>query len=112
MELPLPQEMLDLLDLELRDPSQMEYGFKGYYPVLETHLLWYNENTGEWKIAEKIKVSKNLEGWYYYGVFPMNNPAAITQHLINLKRQIDDAVLYVKEAKIKNKLKKIKEDFQ
>lgn len=112
MELPLPQDMIDLLDLELRDPSQMEYGFKGYYPVLETHLLWYNENTGEWKIAEKIKVSKNLEGWYYYGVFPMNNPAAITQHLINLKRQIDDAVLYVKEAKIKNKLKKIKEDFQ
>lgn len=112
MELPLPQDMINLLELELRDPSQMEYGFKGYYPVLETHLLWYNENTDEWKIAEKIKVSKNLEGWYYYGVFPMNNPAAITQHLINLKRQIDDAVLYVKETKIKNKLKKLKEDFK
>lgn len=41
----LPQEMIDLLDLELRDLYQSEYGFKGYYPVLETHLMWYNENT-------------------------------------------------------------------
>ena len=30
---------------------------------------------------------------------------------INIKRQIDDSLLYLKEAKIKNKLKKIKEDF-
>ena len=64
MTLPLPAEIVDLLDLELRDPSQMEYGFKGYYPVLETHLMWYSEIEG-WKFAEKIKVSKNLEGWYY-----------------------------------------------
>jgi hypothetical protein len=36
----------------------------------------------------------------------------MVQHLINLKRQIDDSVLYVKEIKVKNKLKKIKEDFK
>lgn len=108
---PLPKEMMDLLDLELIDPDQCEYGFKGYSPALETHLMWYSGVTDGWKIAEKIKISKNLEGWYYYGVFPMNNSAAIAQHLINLKRQIDDSILYVKEAKIKNKLKKIKEDF-
>lgn len=30
----LPQEMIDLLDLELRDLSQSEYGFKCYYTVL------------------------------------------------------------------------------
>lgn len=108
----LPQEMIDLLDLELRDPTQGEYGFKGYYPVLETHLMWYNECTCEWKLAERVKVSKNLEGWYYFGSLPINNSAAIAQHLINLKRQIDDSVLYIKEAKVNNKLKKIKEDFQ
>ena len=108
---PLPQEMMDLLDLELRDPSQNEYGFKGYYPVLETHLMWYNENTCEWKLAEKVKADKNLSGWYYFGAIPLNSEAAIAQHLINLKRQIDDSVLYIKEIKVKNKLKKIKEDF-
>lgn len=108
---PLPQEMMDLLDLELRDPAQCEYGFKGYYPVLETHLMWYNENTCELKLAERVKVSKNLEGWYYFGSLPINNSAAIAQHLINLKRQIDDSVLYIKETKVNNKLKKIKEDF-
>ena len=109
---PLPQEMMDLLDLELRDPNQDEYGFKGYYPVLETHLMWYSGVEDGWKIAEKVKVSKNLSGWYYFGAIPLNSEAAITQHLINLKRQIDDSVLYIKEAKVKNKLKKIKEDFQ
>lgn len=108
---PLTQEMIDLLGLELRDPSQNEYGFKGYYPVLETHLMWYNENTRVWKTAERIKISKNLAGWYYYGVIPFNREAPMVQHLINLKRQIDEASLNVKEAKIKNKLKKIKEDF-
>lgn len=108
---PLPQEMMDLLDLELRDPSQNEYGFKGYYPVLETHLMWYNENTCEWKLAEKVKADKNLSGWYYFGAIPLNSEAAIAQHLINLKRQIDDSVLYIKETKVNNKLKKIKEDF-
>jgi len=109
---PLPQEMIDLLDLELRDPNQDEYGFKGYYPVLETHLMWYSGIEDEWKLAEKVKVSKNLEGWYFYGAIPMNREAAMVQHLINLKRQIDDSVLYVKEIKVKNKLKKIKEDFK
>lgn len=109
--LPLPSEMIDLLDLELIDPSQMEYGFKGYYPILDTHLMWYSGIEDGWKIAEKIKVSKNLSGWYYYGAIPINREAAMTQHLINLKRQIDDSVLYLKEAKIKNKLKKMKEDF-
>jgi len=109
---PLPQEMIDLLDLELRDPNQDEYGFKGYYPVLETHLMWYSEIEDGWKIAEKVKVSKNLSVWYYFGAIPMNREAAMVQHLINLKRQIDDAVLYVKETKVKNKLKKIKEDFK
>lgn len=107
----LPQEMIDLLDLELRDPDQNEYGFKGYYPVLETHLMWYSGIEDEWELAEKVKVSKNLEGWYFYGAIPMNRQAAMVQHLINLKRQIDDSVLYVKEIKVKNKLKKIKEDF-
>ena len=106
-----PQEMMDLLDLELRDPAQGEYGFKGYYPVLETHLMWYSGIEDGWKIAEKVKVSKNLSGWYYFGAIPLNSEAAIAQHLINLKRQIDDAVLYIKEIKIKNKLNKIKEDF-
>ena len=109
---PLPQEMMDLLDLELRDPAQDEYGFKGYYPALETHLMWYSGVEDGWKIAEKVKVSKNLSGWYYFGAIPLNSEAAIAQHLINLKRQIDDSVLYIKEAKVKNKLKKIKEDFQ
>ena len=108
----LPQEMMDLLDLELRDPDQNEYGFKGYYPVLETHLMWYSGIEDGWKLAEKVKVSKNLEGWYYYGAIPVNREADMSQHLINLKRQIDDSVLYIKELKIKNKLKKIKEDFQ
>jgi len=109
---PLPQEMIDLLDLELRNPDQNEYGFKGYYPVLETHLMWYSGIEDEWKLAEKVKVSKNLEGWYFYGAIPMNREATMVQHLINLKRQIDDSVLYVKEIKVKNKLKKIKEDFK
>lgn len=108
----LPQEMIDLLDLELRNPDQNEYGFKGYYPVLETHLMWYSGIEDEWKLAEKVKVSKNLEGWYFYGAIPMNRETAMVQHLINLKRQIDDSVLYVKEIKVKNKLKKIKEDFK
>lgn len=111
MTLPLPAEIVDLLELELIDPSQMEYGFKGYYPVLDTHLMWYSGIDYGWKIAEKIKVSKNLSGWYYYGAIPINRESAMAQHLINLKRQIDDSVLYLKEAKIKNKLKKIKEDF-
>lgn len=35
MTLPLPQEMIDLLGLELLHPSQNVYGFKGYYPVLD-----------------------------------------------------------------------------
>ena len=109
---PLPQEMMDLLDLELRDPNQDEYGFKGYYPVLETHLMWYSGIEDEWKLAAKVKVSKNLEGWYYYGAIPMNREADMAQHLIRLKHQIDDSVLYVKEIKVKNKLKKIKEDFK
>lgn len=108
----LPQEMIDLLDLELRDPAQNEYGFKGYYPVLETHLMWFSEIDDGWKLAEKVKVSKNLSGWYFYGAIPMNREADIAQHLIRLKNQIDDSVLYIKETKIKNKLKKIKEDFQ
>lgn len=93
----LPQEMIDLLGLELRDPSQNEYGFKGYYPVLKTHLMWYSGIDDGWKLAERIKVSKNLEGWYYYGVIPINREAYIVQHLIRLKHQIDDAVLYVKQ---------------
>lgn len=107
----LPQEIMDLLDLELRDPDQNEYGFKGYYPVLETHLMWYSGIEDGWKLAERIKVSKNLEGWYYYGAIPINREADIVQHLIRLKDQIDDAVLYVKETKIKNKLKKLQKDF-
>lgn len=57
-------------------------------------------------------VLANIEGWYYFGSLPINNSAAIAQHLINLKRQIDDSVLYIKETKVNNKLKKIKEDFQ
>jgi len=109
---PLPQEMIDLLDLEVRDPDQNDYGFKGYYPVLETHLMWYSGIEDEWKLAAKVKVSKNLEGWYYYGAIPMNREADMAQHLIRLKHQIDDSVLYVKEIKVKNKLKKIKEDFK
>lgn len=107
----LPQDMIDLLDLELRDPSQSEYGFKGYYPVLETHLMWYSGIDG-WKLAERVKADKNLEGWYFYGAIPINIEAAMVQHLIRLKHQIDDSVLYIKESKIKNKLKKIKEDFK
>jgi hypothetical protein len=107
----LPQEIIDLLDLELIDPSQSEYGFKGYYPVLDTHLMWHSGIEG-WKLAEKVKVSKKLEGWYFYGAIPINREAAMVQHLIRLKHQIDDSVLYIKEAKVKNKLKKIKEDFK
>lgn len=112
MPIPLPQKMIDLLDLEPRDLTQNEYGFKGYYPVLETHLMWYSESTGEWKFAERIKVSKNLSGWYYFGSIPIDREAPMAQHLINLKRQIDDAIFYIKETKIKNKLKKINEDFK
>lgn len=108
MTLTIPK---DMLDLELRDPAKSEYGFKGYYPVLETHLMWYNEIGDRWRIAEWVKVSKNLSGWYYFGSLPINNEAAMVQHLINLKRQIDDSVLYIKETKVNNKLKKIKEDF-
>lgn len=107
----LSQEMMDLLDLELRDPAQNEYGFKGYYPILDTHLMWFSEIEDEWKLAEKVKVSKNLSGWYFYGAIPINREAAIVQHLINLKHQIKDAVFYIKETKVKNKLEKIKEDF-
>lgn len=107
----LPQEIIDLLDLELIDSSQSEYGFKGYYPVLDTHLMWHSGIEG-WKLAEKIKVSKNLEGWYFYGAIPINREAAMVQHLRRLKHQIDDSVLYIKEIKIKNKLKNIKEDFR
>ena len=110
--LTLPQEMIDLLELEMRKPSESEYGFKGLYPVLETHLMWYNITECQWRLAEKIKVSKNLSGWYYYGVREINSTAQMTQHLISLKHQIDDAVLYIKETKVKNKLNKIKEDFQ
>lgn len=110
--LTLPQEMIDLLDLEMRNPVQSEYGFKGLYPVLETHLMWYNAADCQWRVAEKVKVSKNLAGWYYYGMLPMNHTAEMAQHIIRLKHQIDDASLYIKETKIKNKLKKIKEDFQ
>lgn len=109
---PLPQEMMDLLDLELRDPTQGEYGFKGYYPILDTHLMWFSELEEVWKCAEKVKVSKNLGGWYFYGAIQINREADMAQHLIRLKHQIDDAVLYVKETKIKNKLEKIKEDFK
>lgn len=106
----LPQELIDLLDLELRDPTQNEYGFKGYYPVLDTHLMWYSEKYG-WKFAEKVKISKNLSGWYFYGAIPIDSEAAIVQHLINLKRQMRDAVLYVKKQKIKHKLASINKDF-
>lgn len=109
---PLPQEIIDLLDLELIDPLQSEYGFKGYYPVLETHLMWYSGIEDGWKLAEKVKVSKNLSGWYFYGMIPINREADMVKHLIRLKDQINDAVLYVKETKVNNKLKKIKEDFQ
>lgn len=112
MTLPIQQEMIDLLGLEPLHPSQNVYGFKGYYPVLDTSLMWYNGMTHEWKLAQKVKISKNLEGWYYYGVIPCNNPTDMTKHLIRLKRQIEEASLYVKKAKIKNKLNKIKEDFQ
>lgn len=108
----LPQDMIDLLELELIDPLQSEYGFKGNYPILDTHLMWYSGIEDGWKLAEKVKVSKNLSGWYFYGAIPINRETAMVQHLINLKRQIDDSVLYIKEAKIKNKLKKIKEDFK
>ena len=38
MTLPIPQEMIDLLGLEPLNPSQNVYGFKGYYPVLDTSL--------------------------------------------------------------------------
>ena len=108
----LPKELIDMLDLELRDPNQNEYGFKGYYPVLDTHLKWYSGIEDGWKFAEKVKVSKSLSGWYFYGAIPINKEAAVVQHLINLKKQITDAILYVKETKIKQKLMKIKEDFQ
>ena len=111
MTLPIPQEMIDLLGLELLYPSQNVYGFKGYYPVLDTSLMWYNEITHEWKLAERINISVDLAGWYYYGVMPCNNPTDMTKHLIRLKRQVEEASLQVKEAKIKNKLNKIKEDF-
>lgn len=111
MTLPIPQEMIDLLELEPLNTSQSVYGFKGYYPVLDTSLMWYNEMTHEWRIAERIKTSIYLYGWYYYGVMPCNKPTDMVKHLILLKHQIDDAVLYIKETKIKNKLKKIKEDF-
>lgn len=73
--------------------------------------MWYNEITHEWRLCERIKISKNLAGWYYYGVMSCNNPTDMTKHLIRLKRQIEEASLYAKEAKIKNKLNKIKEDF-
>ena len=108
----LPKELIDMLDLELRNPSQGEYGFKGYYPVLDTQLMWYIGIEDGWKFAEKVKISKNLSGWYFYGAIPINSEAAIVQHLINLKRQITDAILYVKETKIKNKLSNIEKDFQ
>lgn len=107
----LPQEMIDLLDLELIDPSQNEYGFKGYYPVLDTHLMW-NSGIEGWKLAEKVKADKNLSGWYYFGAIAINREAAMVQHLIRLKHQIDDSILYIKETKIKNKIKNIKEDFR
>ena len=110
--LTLPQDMIDLLDLEMRNPVQSEYGFKGCIPSLETHLMWFNEAENQWRVAEKVKVAKNLSGWYYYGMLPVNHTAEMAQHLIRLKHQIDDAVLYIKESKLKNKLKKIKEDFQ
>lgn len=109
MTIHLPKEMMDLLDLELITPSQSEYVFKGYYPVLKTHLIRYS--CYGWYLAAKVKVSKNLDGWYYYGAIQMNSETDKVQHLIRLKRQIEEASLYVKETKIKNKLKKIKEDF-
>lgn len=108
----LPKELIDMLDLELRNPTQGEYGFKGYYPVLNTHLMWSIGIEDGWKFAEKVKISKSLSGWYFYGAIPINSEAAIVQHLINLKRQITDAIIYVKETKIKQKLMKIEEDFQ
>ena len=108
----LPKELIDMLDLELRNPNQNEYGFKGYYPVLCTHLMWYSGIEDSWKFAEKVKISKNLSGWYFYGAIPINSEAAVVQHLINLKRQISDAIIYVKEMKIKNKLSNIEKDFQ
>ena len=107
----LHQELIDLLDLELRDPTQNEYGFKGYYPVLDTHLMWYSGIEYGWKFAEKVKISKNLSGWYFYGAIPIDSEAAIVQHLINLKRQLNDAVIYVKKQKIKYKLSSIEKDF-
>ena len=108
----LPKELIDMLDLELRNPTQGEYGFKGYYPVLDTHLMWYSGIEDGWKFAEKVKVSKSLSGWYFYGAIPINKKAAVVQHLINLKKQITDAILYVKETKIKNKLSDLEKDFQ
>lgn len=108
----LPKELIDMLDLELRDPTQNEYGFKGYYPVLDTHLMWYSGIEDGWKFAEKVKISKSLSGWYFYGAIQINAEAVIVQHLINLKRQISDAVIYVKEMKIKQKLSNIEKDFQ
>jgi len=108
----LPKELIDMLDLELRNPTQGEYGFKGYYPVLNTHLMWYIGIEGGWKFAEKVKVSKNLSGWYFYGAIQINKEAVIVQHLINLKRQISDAIIYVKETKIKNKLSNLEKDFK
>lgn len=112
MTLPISQEMIDLLGLEPLHPSQNVYGFKGYYPVLETHLMWYSGMEDEWKLAEKVKVSKNLEGWYFYGAIPMYREADMAQHLIRLKHQIKDAVFYIKEIKVKNKLKNLQKDFQ
>ena len=108
----LPKELIDMLDLELRDPNQNEYGFKGYYPVLDTHLMWYSGIEDGWKFAEKVKISKSLSGWYFYGAVQFNTEAVVVQHLINLKRQISDAIIYVKEMKIKNKLSNLEKDFQ
>jgi len=107
-----PKELIDMLDLELRDSTQNEYGFKGYYPILDTHLMWYSRIEDGWKFAEKVKISKNLEGWYFYGAIPVNRESDMAKQLIRLKHQIDDAVLYVKEIKIKNKLKNLNKDFQ
>lgn len=54
MTLPIQQEMIDLLGLELLHPSQNVYGFNGYYPVLDTSLMWYNEITHGWRLCERI----------------------------------------------------------
>ena len=56
----LPQELIDLLDLELRDPTQNEYGFKGYYPVLDTHLMWYSGIEDGWKLV-RFGLKKDLK---------------------------------------------------